>query len=74
MAMGSSAPKDNLKTSVAPPLFERFLRWCCRHEFSWPHTGAHGQDYQTCLICGAIYEFDTVTMTRTGRQLTPPAP
>jgi hypothetical protein len=39
----------------------------CPHRFSWPHSGAHGQDYQVCLICGTAYEYDMVNMRRTGR-------
>ena len=52
-------------------LFKRILQSCCRHNFSWPHTGAHGQDYQVCLLCGVAYEFDCATMTRTGRLVEP---
>lgn len=52
-------------------LFKRILQKCCRHRFSWPHNGVHGQDYQVCLICGAAYEFDCSTMTRTGRLVEP---
>ena len=58
---------------MTPPLLTRFLELLCRHEFSWPHTGAEGQDYQVCLICGAAYDFDCATMRRTGRHVTPPA-
>jgi hypothetical protein len=53
---------------------KQLLQNCCRHRFSWPHTGVHGQDYQVCLICGAAYEFDCTTMRRTGRLATPPTP
>jgi len=49
------------------PLLKRFLEMCCRHRFSWPHAGLHGQDYQVCLICGVAYEYDCSTMQRTGR-------
>ena len=49
------------------PLLKRLLQSFCRHRFSWPHTGAHGQDYQVCLLCGATYAFDLTTMKRTGR-------
>ena len=52
---------------TAPPLLMRLFGMLCRHEFSWPHTGAHGQDYQVCLICGTVYEFDCETMQRTRR-------
>jgi hypothetical protein len=52
---------------MALPFLSRLLEIFCRHEFSWPHTGTHGQDYQVCTICGAIYEFDCATMRRTRR-------
>jgi hypothetical protein len=58
---------------MTPPLLTRLFELLCRHEFSWPHTGAKGQDYQVCLICGAAYEFDCATMSRTGRHATLPA-
>jgi len=50
-----------------PPLFTRLSEMLCRHQFSWPHTGAQGQDYQVCLVCGTAYGFDCTTMRRTGR-------
>jgi hypothetical protein len=59
------------KTGIASRILTRLLQMCCQHRFSWPHTGPHGQDYQVCLICGSAYEFDVVTMTRTGRIATP---
>jgi hypothetical protein len=34
----------------------------CIHRFSWPQTGADGQDYQVCLRCGARYRYDWNTM------------
>jgi hypothetical protein len=43
-------------------LFERL----CPHRFSWPHSGVDGQDYQVCLICGAVFGYDWNTMRRTG--------
>lgn len=52
---------------MTPPFLTRLLELFCHHEFSWPHTGAKGQDYQVCLNCGAAYEFDCATMQRTGR-------
>jgi hypothetical protein len=52
---------------MTPPLFTRLSEMFCRHRFSWPHTGAQGQDYQVCLVCGAAYGFDCTTMRRTGR-------
>jgi hypothetical protein len=61
----SAVPRD--ESSMTLSLFKRILQKCCRHRFSWPHNGMNGQDYQVCLICGAAYEFDCSTMTRTGR-------
>jgi hypothetical protein len=52
-------------------LLGRILRWLCPHRFSWPHSGAQGQDYQVCLLCGTAFEYDTTNMRRTGR-LVPP--
>jgi hypothetical protein len=52
---------------MTPPLLTRLLQLFCRHQFSWPHTGAQGQDYQVCLVCGATYGFDCTSMCRTGR-------
>jgi hypothetical protein len=52
-------------------LLKRLLESCCLHRFSWPHTSVNGQDYQVCLICGAVYEFDCTTMRRTGRLVAP---
>lgn len=73
--MGTSvplrSPEPKAETSMTVQLFKRFLQMCCRHRFSWPHTGLRGQDYQVCLICGAAYEFDCSTMTRTGRLVEP---
>jgi len=59
---------------MTSPLLTRLLEMLCRHEFSWPHTGAQGQDYQVCLICGSAYEFDCTTMRRTRRLTVPPDP
>jgi hypothetical protein len=53
--------------NMTPPLLTRLSAMFCRHQFSWPHTGARGQDYQVCLVCGAAYGFDCTTMRRTGR-------
>ncbi|HUJ93831.1 MAG TPA: hypothetical protein VLW84_01090 [Terriglobales bacterium] len=52
---------------MTPSWFERFLEQFCSHRFSWPHTGPNGQDYQVCLDCGVVYEFDCATMQRTRR-------
>jgi hypothetical protein len=49
---------------------KRLIDRLCPHRFSWPHSGAHGQDYQVCLICGTAYEYDMVNMRRTGRLVT----
>lgn len=46
---------------------KRVIEMCCRHRFSWPHNGVHGQAYQVCLLCGAAYAYDCETMRRTGR-------
>ncbi len=59
---------------MTSPLLTRLLEMFCRHEFSWPHTGAQGQDYQVCLNCGTAYEFDCATMRRTRRLAVPPDP
>lgn len=56
---------------AAPSLLRRFLERLCPHRFSWPHTGLHGQHYQVCLICGAAYEYDWSSMSRTGRLVEP---
>jgi len=53
------------------PLLNRIIEKLCPHRFSWPHSGAHGQDYQVCLICGSAYEYDWITMRRTGRLIDP---
>jgi hypothetical protein len=50
-------------------LLERLMQIFCRHQFSWPHNGAHGRDYQVCLVCGAAYDYDWATMRRTGRRV-----
>jgi hypothetical protein len=55
---------------MTSPILKRLFEMCCRHRFSWPHTGVHGksyQSYQVCLICGAVYAYDCSTMQRTGR-------
>ena len=73
--VGISTPVRSIgpeaETSMTVQFFKRILQKCCRHRFSWPHTGMHGQDYQVCLLCGAAYEFDCATMTRTGRLVEP---
>lgn len=52
---------------MAAKFLKRILEVLCRHEFSWPHSGVRGQDYQVCMRCGAVYEYDWVTMRRTRR-------
>ena len=55
---------------MAPPLFwRRLVEKLCPHRFSWPHSDSRGQDYQVCLICGSVYEYDCINMRRTGRLL-----
>ena len=53
--------------TMTTPLLNRLFEMLCPHNFSWPHTGAYGQDYQVCLICGVAYAYDCSTMRRTGR-------
>ena len=53
-------------------LVKLILQKLCSHRFSWPHCGVDGQDYQVCLICGATYEYDLVTMRRVRRLESPP--
>jgi hypothetical protein len=52
-------------------LLRQIVQYLCPHRFSWPHSGAHGQDYQVCLLCGTAYEYDWTTMRRTGRLALP---
>ncbi len=52
---------------MAGKIFKRLLEILCRHEFSWPHSGTYGQDYQVCMRCGTVYEYDWVAMRRTRR-------
>ena len=52
---------------MTTPFLKRLMQKCCPHRFSWPHAGAHGQDYQICLICGVAYEYDCANMRQTGR-------
>lgn len=55
------------KSGVAEELWKRLMEMCCAHNFTWPHTGLYGQDYQVCLICGVAYAYDMATMRRTQR-------
>jgi hypothetical protein len=52
---------------------DRIIEKLCPHRFSWPHSGANGQDYQVCLLCGNAYEYDLLNMRRTGRLVNPDA-
>jgi len=52
-------------------LLRQILRFLCPHRFSWPHSGVHGQDYQVCLRCGTAFEYDTISMRRTGKVVLP---
>jgi hypothetical protein len=67
--IGLQAPKS--KPGIAAQFFARLMEMCCSHQFSWPHTGARGQDYQVCVVCGATYLYDWTTMRRTRRLITP---
>jgi len=65
---------ERFTAGMTSPILKRFFEMCCRHNFSWPHTGVHGQayqSYQVCLICGAVYAYDCATMRRTGRLVAP---
>jgi len=57
---------------MSAPLLERLLEKLCPHQFSWPHSGSDGQDYQVCLICGTAFSYDWGTMRRTGLLAIPP--
>jgi len=57
---------------MAGNFLKRLLEIFCRHEFSWPHSGAGGQDYQVCMRCGAVYEYDLGAMRRTRRLASAP--
>lgn len=59
---------------MTSPFLKRLFELCCRHRFSWPHNGVHGQAYQVCLLCGAVYGYDCSTMRRTGRMAVPQDP
>lgn len=56
-----------MEAATAAKFLKRILEVLCRHEFSWPHSGAQGHDYQVCVRCGAVYEYDWVAMHRTRR-------
>jgi hypothetical protein len=69
LPLGGGVPA---KIGVAEQLWKRLLEMCCSHNFTWPHTGIYGQDYQVCLICGVTYAYDMATMRRTERLAQPP--
>ena len=52
---------------MAVTFLKQILEKFCNHRFSWPHSGMDGRDYQVCLICGTIYEYDWARMCRTHR-------
>jgi hypothetical protein len=52
---------------MAVTFLKQVLERFCSHRFSWPHSGIDGHDYQVCLICGTIYEYDWAMMRRTRR-------
>ena len=52
---------------MAGKFLKRILEILCRHEFSWPHSGVYGRDYQVCMRCGTVYEYDWAAMRRTRR-------
>ena len=52
---------------MAVTFLKQILEKFCNHRFSWPHSGIDGRDYQVCLICGTIYEYDWGKMCRTHR-------
>jgi hypothetical protein len=63
-------PPIKLVAAVERPLLKRLFGRCA-HQFSWPHSGENGMDYQVCLRCGVAYEYDCANMRRTERVLTP---
>jgi hypothetical protein len=67
VACHASSYPEGVTKGMPAPLFSRLIEKLCPHRFSWPHSGAHGQDYQVCLICGTAYEYDWITMRRTRR-------
>ncbi len=43
---------------------KQLLHRGCTHRFSWPRVDENGRHYQTCLSCGAAYEYDWRKMKR----------
>jgi hypothetical protein len=68
---GSGSRTEGEKPGMPARLLNRIIEKLCPHRFSWPHSGANGQDYQVCLICGSAYEYDLIEMRRTGRMVDP---
>jgi len=72
------APAGIRVSTSKPGRTAQLLAWIserfCHHQFSWPHIGLHGRDYQVCVLCGAAYEYDWTAMRRTCRLGAPPAP
>jgi hypothetical protein len=58
---------------MAGKFLKRLFEIFCQHQFSWPHSGVYGQDYQVCMRCGAVYEYDWAAMRRTRRLAQGPA-
>jgi len=67
------ATSQTSKADMTGTFLQRIFEMCCRHNFSWPHNGVHGQAYQVCLLCGAVYAYDCAEMRRTGRLPARPA-
>src|SRR3974377_1195740 len=59
------------KTDMSAEFLTRLFEKLCPHRFSWPHSGSNGQDYQVCLVCGAVFGYDWTRMCRTGPLVLP---
>ena len=66
-SVSSATQQSQTSKVMAPNFLKRLLEILCRHQFSWPHSGICGRDYQVCVLCGIAYEYDWVTMRRTRR-------
>ena len=71
VAHHAGSDSEGEKPGMPARLLNRIIEKLCPHRFSWPHSGANGQDYQVCLICGSAYEYDLIEMRRTGRMVDP---
>jgi hypothetical protein len=40
----------------------------CSHEFFWPQKATNGRYYQSCRLCGSVYEYDWRNMGRVEAQ------